>query len=114
MRFSLVKIKENCNELFALPMMACMWSFSNCVDTFLCPLPSLPQLGVQLRDVRLRRAGPSAFPPAGEEPGHGRLHAQPPTPHLGVAQLPGGENRLGWGGGKQENTSTKIEIYIYM
>ncbi|XP_054667750.1 lysyl oxidase homolog 1-like isoform X2 [Grus americana] len=42
------------------------------------------------RGHRLRRAGAPALSPAGEEPRHRRLSAQPPPAQLGMAQLPPG------------------------
>ena len=57
-----------------------------CPDVCVCA-PS-PQHRLHARDHGLRRPGPPALPAEGEEPGHGRLHAQPTSAHLGVAQLP--------------------------
>lgn len=48
----------------------------------------LPQHCLHPRSHRLRCAGAAAVPAAGEEPGHGRLPAQPPPAQLGMAQLP--------------------------
>lgn len=59
----------------------------HCPPSPLSPVPC-PQHGVRARGHRLRCAGAAALPAARQEPGHGRLPAQPAPTQLAVAQLP--------------------------